>query len=232
MNDKDNGCMARTQPEQSKCILCDKCTVLYASTNALRLFNVSDEIVPNSDMYKNKDLTQEQTKMLIGMGYEMVSGPNLGAGNGRYFIKNDTGNQGSYHFIMVRLIQEAAHNLKLITKINDYGKMCDVVVQNGFKERIGFEIETGTNNAKSLLIKTERLDMYLKPRVPEHKIKQWFYVVKHKHKKKYVNLHEDVIASGEVTRVLLQFKHKYTDGFCNKHIPSTHCQKYIRDWTP
>ena len=157
------------------------------------------------DWYRNKDLTSNQVKILIGNGYEIVDGPVLGRGNAKYIIKNQTGNQGSDHYIMNRLIQEAAGNVDCTAKINDYGDECDMVITNNAGMSLGFEVETGTNNIKSLIKKTKRLNVLLDTSESKEKLYKWFFVCSAKDRRKYLDLHDDVITSGEVVHVLTKF---------------------------
>ena len=158
------------------------------------------------DWYRNKDLTSNQVKILIGDGYELIDGPVLGRGNAKYVIKNETGNQGSDHFIMNRLIHEAAITLDLESKINDYGDECDELIKNKNGLCLGFEVETGVNNMKTLIKKTKRLDVLLSDSKAKDHLNKWFFVCSSKDRRKYLDLHDDVITSGEIIDTLSKFK--------------------------
>ena len=168
--------------------------------------HVNETFDSGLDWYRNKDLTSNQAKILIGNGYESVDGPVLGRGNAKYIILNQTGNQGSDHFIMNRLIQEAASKEDCIVKINDYGDECDIVITNKSGLSLGFEVETGTNNLKSLIKKTKRLDNLISDTKKEETLYKWFFVCSSKDRRKYLDLHDDVITSGEIVQVLSEFK--------------------------
>ncbi len=160
------------------------------------------------DWYRNKDLTSNQVKILVGDDYEVVDGPVLGRGNAKYVIKNQTGNQGSDHFIMNRLIYEAAISTGLDAAITDYGDECDVVIKNDSGLSIGVEVETGTNNLKALINKTKRLNLLIDDTKSKDNLYKWFFVCSSKDRRKYLDLHDDVITSGEIVQVLSKFKER------------------------
>lgn len=167
----------------------------------------SEKFDSSLDFYKNKDLTVNQVKMLIGPGYnyEVVDGPVLGRGNAKYVIKNETGNQGSEHFILTRLLHNEALSLGLDSKISDYGEECDVVIKNLEGVSLGFELETGVNNMKTLISKTKRLNLLLSDPKAKEKLKNWYFVVPSKDRRKYKDLHDSVITAGEVSDLIVKF---------------------------
>lgn len=171
-----------------------------------QMTHVDETFDSGRDWYHNKDLTSNQIKILVGDEYEVVDGPVLGRGNAKYTIKNQTGNQGSDHFIMNRLIYEAAIHTGLDATINDYGEECDVIIKNKDGLSLGFEVETGTNNLKSLISKTKRLDILLNDLKAKDHLEKWFFVCSAKDRRRYLDLHDDVITSGEINRVLSEFK--------------------------
>jgi len=165
----------------------------------------------NLEFYKNKDLTTNQVKLLIGNGYELIDGPVLGRGNAKYVIKNETGNQGSDHFILTRLLADEAKQMGFESTIFDYSEDqdiidCDVVIKNDSGVSLGFEIETGTNNMKNLIHKSKRLDLLLSDPKAKEQLKKWFFVVPTKERRKYLDLHDDVITRGEIMDLLTKFK--------------------------
>lgn len=171
-----------------------------------QLCHVDESFNSGLDWYRNKDLTSNQVKILVGDEYEVVDGPVLGRGNAKYVIKNEINNQGSDHFIMNRLICEAALTLDLEAEIYDHGDECDVVIKNKEGMCLGFEVETGTNNMKTLINKTKRLDVLLSDAKAKEKLNKWFFIVPAKLRRKYLDLHDDVITSGEIIDTLSNFK--------------------------
>jgi len=113
-----------------------------------------DEVVMDLSpaFYRQKGLSDEQQKYLLKNGFEQATNcPTLGKGNANYYIQNKPANQGNKHFILTRLIAEAAENTGLGFEIHDYGHGFDVSVIRSDGRILGFEVETGSNSTVNVL---------------------------------------------------------------------------------
>ena len=154
------------------------------------------------EFYRQKGLSDLQKSYLLDNGFEHATNcPTLGTGNANYYVQDKPANQGNIHFILTRLIAEAAENIGLDYEIHDYGHDFDVSVISSEGAIIGFEVETGMNNQRDLIEKVTRLN----EACGNSKAKEWYFVVPSANKKKYAEYHSQTVTRGQVVTLLSHF---------------------------
>jgi hypothetical protein len=154
------------------------------------------------EFYRQKGLSEEQQQYLLSNDFEQVTNcPTLGKGNANYYIRDKPKNQGEKHFILTRLIAEAAESADLGFEIHDYGLGFDVSVIRSDGRILGFEVETGSNNSSSVIKKVTRLN----EECSKTEGKEWYFVVPSGLAKKYAEHHGQTVTRGTIGSLLSEF---------------------------
>lgn len=160
------------------------------------------------EFYRQKGLSDLQKSYLLDNGFEHATNcPTLGKGNANYYVRDKPANQGDKHFILTRLIAEAAETAGLDYEIHDYGHDFDVSVISSEGAIIGFEVETGSNNVADVLVKVNRLN----EACSKSEAKEWYFVVPSTLEKRYSEYHGQTVTRGKVADLLSKFAGKETE---------------------